>query len=287
MDAGFEAIRTELLQMDAALQRLTQNQFDNAPEAVYQSHLEKLNHLAASPVKDVWVQRLTADDTLTPVITRLSRLKRENGARMEIRFAESVARAPDPWDRLAQFVYFPNYLALARMEQSGPGLNAGDRVVFLGSGPLPMSLICLYKQYGIQGVGIEQDERRAALSERVLQRLELSRHIQILCGNHFTLPKAGPCSLIMVGADAMPKAEIFTHLAAILKPGEMITYRIYEKGLRRLFDVASSFDLPPEFVELGRIQPEPPVNNTVVFAVRGGGSVRNRDLRRENGREID
>jgi hypothetical protein len=77
-----------------------------------------------------------------------------------------------------------------------------------------------------------------------------------------------PSTLILIGADAMPKAEIFDHLAAILEPGQLISYRIYEKGLRRLFDGTSIFDLPSEFRECRRVRPEPPVNNTSVFATR-------------------
>ena len=170
--------------------------------------------------------------------------------------------------KLEHFIYFPNYVKLAGMEYGGAGLHAGDTVAFLGSGPLPLTLICLAKQYGVKGIGIEQDEGIAALSKEVIKMLGLKRRIQVIRGNHFTLPLEEPSKLIMVGADATPKKEIFAHLAKILPPGRMISYRIYEKGLRRLFDEASIFTLPDEFRECGRIRPEPPVNNTCVFAVR-------------------
>jgi hypothetical protein len=264
----FQAIKTELLRLGAALQSLTEDQIQNAPDRVYGVYVNRLNRLAAVPVPDDLVRRLVADVDLGPAIARISRLKRQNGLRLEVQFAESMMSVPDPWACLEQFVYYPNYLALARMEHGGAGLHAGDRVVFLGSGPLPLSLICLSKQYDIDGVGIEQDGGRAALSEAVIRKLGLERRIRILCGNHFALPLETPCDLIVVGADAAPKAEIFAHLAAILEPGRTISYRIYEKGLRRLFDAASCMALPPEFVEIRRIQPEPPVNNTCIFAAR-------------------
>jgi hypothetical protein len=268
MGSEFQAIKTELLQVDAALKNLTEDQIENAPDEVHGAHLNRLNRLAAAPVADDVVRRLVADVDLGQAIARLSRLKRQNSLRLEIQFAESILSVADPWACLEQFVYYPNYLALARMEYEGAGLHVGDRVVFLGSGPLPLSLICLSRQYGIEGVGIEQDEGHAALSERAIRKLGLGHGIQIICGNHFALPLKAPCRLIMVGADAMPKAEIFDHLAGILEPGQMIAYRIYEKGLRRFFDVASVFDLPSEFRECGRVRPEPPVNNTTVFAMR-------------------
>ena len=72
----------------------------------------------------------------------------------------------------------------------------------------------------------------------------------------------------MVGADARPKDEIFAHLSDVLPTGTMLSYRIYEKGLRCLLDDQPVFELPPEFKEYVRIRPEPPVNNTSIFLVK-------------------
>ena len=268
MGTEFQAVKRELLQVDAALQQLTEEEIKNAPDQIYGAYLDRLNRLAQAPVTDETVQRLIADPDLRPAISRVSLLKRQNGLMLETQLAQSVLAASNPWASLEHFVYYPNYLALARIEYGGAGLHAGDRVVFLGSGPLPLSLICLSTLYSIEGVGIEQDEGRATLSRAVISKLGLERHIQIICGNHFALPLKVPSVLILIGADAMPKAEIFDHLARILEPGQLISYRIYEKGLRRLFDGTSTFDLPLEFRECGRVRPEPPVNNTSVFAIR-------------------
>ena len=131
-----------------------------------------------------------------------------------------------------------------------------------------MSLICLYRQYGIESTGIEYSPEYVALSVKLVKALGLDGHIRIVHGNHFSLPLKERCRLVMVGADALPKEEIFAYLAKVLCPGEMISYRIYEKGLRCLLDDQSVFDLPPQFSECARIRPQPPVNNTLVFAVK-------------------
>jgi hypothetical protein len=123
-------------------------------------------------------------------------------------------------------------------------------------------------EYGVKGVGIEEVPAYAELSMKVVEALELTGHIRILQGNHFSLPLQQECQLIMVGADARPKDEIFTHLAKALPDGTRLSYRIYEKGLRRLLDEQYVLDLPPEFEEYSRIRPEPPVNNTSVFLVK-------------------
>jgi hypothetical protein len=205
-----------------------------APERIYRFHLARLNELAAIPVPDRVVERLISEKGLKPVIRRIARMRRLIGSKLEIQSAEAVISHWDTWSRLETFTYYPNYLSLARMEYEGGRLKPGDRVIFLGSGPLPLSLICLAKKYGVQGVGIEQDRQVADLSKKVVQRLALSNLVSILHGDHFLLPLDEACALIMVGADAVPKKEIFKHLARICPSGQMISYRIYEKGLRRL-----------------------------------------------------
>lgn len=271
MSPTFDRLKTELLRIDAALKGVTENQIHRTPDEVHDVHLKGLNRLAAASVGEEVVEELMRDPDLQSAIERISRLKRLNGLSLEVQFATSLLAVPDPQDRLLHFVYSPNYVALARMEREGADLQPGDRVVFLGSGPLPLTLVCLWRDHGIEGVGVEQDESRAALSQAVIEKLGLEAHIEIICGNHFDRSMERPCDLIMVGADAMPKTEIFAHLAGILEPGRMVSYRIYEKGLRRLFDEGSRFELPASFRECARVRPEPPVNNTCAFAVRTDG----------------
>jgi len=267
---SLDTIRNKFLDIYAAIRNLSDVEILNGPDDIFRPHFERLNRLAAIDVNDFLADKIFRDLELQPVIKRISHLKRINGLRMEIEFARSIIAGPDPWVLIEDFVYYPNYLELARMEYQGGNLKRGNRVVFLGSGPLPLSLICLCKQYGIEGVGIEQVPEYVGLSESLIKNLGLAGHILIIQGNHFSLP-LDDCRLIMVAADALPKNEIFSHLAKVLPDGTILTYRIYEKGLRRLLDSQSVFKLPPEFKEYTRIRPEPPVNNTSVFIIKDTG----------------
>jgi hypothetical protein len=123
----------------------------------------------------------------------------------------------------------------------------------------------LCNKYNLSGLGIEKDEERANLSRELIRKPGLSGKIQIITGNHFNLLSETRYGLYIIAAQAEPKNEIFDYLAKILPLGSKISYRIYEKGLRRLLNCNSYFDLPAEFGEYLRIQPQPPVNNTVVF----------------------
>jgi hypothetical protein len=264
----FESIKNEFLNIYTAIRDLTDDEILNGPEDISRSHFERLQHLIARDVEDHLADELLYDREFRSITKHISHLKTLNGLRMEIKFAQSIIAAPNPWIAVQGFIYYPNYLRLADMEYRGAELKPGDRVVFLGSGPLPLSLICLCRQYGVQGIGIEKVPEYAKLSQKLIHALELTEYIQIVQGNHFSLPLNEECMLVMVAADAVPKDEIFTHLAKTLPNGVRLSYRIYEKGLRRLMDDHAAFDLPPELKEYLRIRPQPPVNNTSVFLVK-------------------
>lgn len=264
----FETIKNEFLNIYAAICDLTEDEILSGPEDTFGSHFERLQRFIAREVEDQLANELLCDRQLRFITKHISRLKTLNGLRMEIKYARSIIDASDPWTVLQDFVYYPNYLRLADMEYRGAKLKPGDRVVFLGSGPLPLSLICLCRQHGVNGMGIEQVPEYAMLSQKLIQALDLTGHIKIVLGNHFSLPLNETCGLVMVAAEAIPKDEIFTHLAKTLPKGTRVSYRIYEKGLRRLMDSQATLDLPSEFKEYLRIRPESPVNNTSIFLIK-------------------
>ncbi len=263
-----QAIKKEFLDIYSAIQHLDEDIILHGPVDTFGHHFDRLNVLAAMDVDDEMAEELRRDRDLHAVLGKVAHLKRINGLRLEIEAVGTIINSDDPWREVQRFVYYPNYLELARMEYHGAGLGPGDLVVFLGSGPLPLSLISLCRQYGISGIGIEQDPRYAVISEHLLMTLDLDGSIRIIQGNHYALPLADACSLIMVGADARPKDEIFAHLASTLPDHARISYRIYEKGLRRLLDTHATISLPAGLEEYARIRPDPPVNNTSVFVIK-------------------
>ncbi|WP_022668360.1 nicotianamine synthase family protein [Desulfospira joergensenii] len=268
--ADLDLVKKEFLDIYASLSDVTETSLLNGIQAGSYPFFQRLDRMAAMDVDDREAEEIRRDKELRKAMAHICRLKRINGLRMEIDNARTIIQSPAPWEAVRQFVYYPNYLELARMESSGANLLSGDKVVFLGSGPLPLTLICLWTRYGIKGIGIEQCPEYADLSRQLIRGLGLAEEIRIIEGNHYCLPLAEDCSLIMIGADALPKDEIFSHLADRLEEGTKLSYRIYEKGLRRLLDVQSSFDLPAGFRQYRRIRPQPPVNNTSVFISKEG-----------------
>ncbi|MCP4115796.1 MAG: methyltransferase [Desulfobacteraceae bacterium] len=262
---GLNSIKKEFMDIHGAIQDLSDDMVLNHADPAVSSHFARLHQIISQEIDDRDADELLNDREFQPVINRIAHLKRTDGLRMEIERAKAIISAPDPWSLIRSFKFYPNYLKLAQMEYRGADLKPGDRVVFLGCGPLPLSLICLCTQHGIKGIGIELVPEYAKLSQKIIEALELTDHVQILQGNHFSLPLEESCNLVMVGSDAIPKDEIFAHLAKTLPKGAKLSYRIYEKGLRRLMEDHPITNLPDSLKEYTRTDPKPPVNNTSVF----------------------
>jgi hypothetical protein len=209
----------------------------------YSNHLtpvfQRLDYLIGLDIGDTRAEELLSNPGFNSAFDVITRFRSMYTAKLEVEQAKAMIRSRDAWAALEDFAYLPNYLQLARTEYRGAGLKPEDCVLFLGSGPLPISLIVLCHQYGLRGIGIEQEPDRAELSRTVLDKLGLS--------------------------------VIFDHLATVLPAGTKVSYRSYEKGLRKLLDTFYRYELPAQFDEYLRVRPKPPANNTVVFLTTTNG----------------
>ncbi len=255
----------ELQQIHSLIRNVGEEDILGSPSIELHAVFKRLDELAALDVGEVSTEMILKSPEFDSLLISISNFRFLYNLKLEIDNAKSLLESSNPWETLQNFTFYPNYLQLARTEYTGSGLKPKDCVLFLGSGPLPLSLIVLCRECGLLGIGIEQDEKRASLSREVIARLGLSESIKIIEGNHFTLPLKISCDLYMVAAQAEPKKEIFEHLVKVLPEGSKVSYRLYEMGLRRVLDGSSLFELPAGFEEYLRVQPEPPVNNTVVF----------------------
>ncbi len=268
---GVNSIIAEIVAIYDAIKDLKEADIHEDTENRLYAVFQQLDELIARDISDADVREIISSPRVKFAFEAIARFRSMYTAKLEIEKAKAIiASKTSPWTMIHEFPYFENYLQLANVEYHNAGLKPGDCVLFLGSGPLPLSLIVLCHFYGLKGIGIEENPYRAALSRQVLAKLGLSDQIEIIAGNHFTLPVASAPGLVMVAAQAEPKSEIFDHLAAVLPDNTRISYRIYEEGLRKILDI-SHYALPARLEEICRVKPRPPANNTVVFLRVNGG----------------
>ena len=147
---------------------------------------------------------------LAPHFAELNRLYEAFETELEVNFAHSILEGKE---RLSDYTLFDRFERLICAEGELCSLQSGDRVMMIGSGPLPLTAILLASRFNVNVIGIERDYHSAAISQRVIRQLGLETQISILHsdGASSSLHEA---TCVLVAVLARPKHRI---LESILK----------------------------------------------------------------------
>lgn len=186
----------------------------------------------------------------------------------EVHLAEKLLESPSPRETLKSFPLYPRYKALVKNQIELNRIDCGSRLVFIGCGPVPSSLILLNRLAGVRCVGLDVSEDAVNWSRKVVRRLGLEKEIDILRGDE-TLLREFDWDMVLVAAMAAPKARIFSNLRLIMrengKTENLVFFRTYT-GMRAILhapvaeEEIKGFRIVRTFYPVGR------VNNTIVAA---------------------
>ena len=185
----------------------------------------------------------------------------------EVHLAEELLKSDDPWETLKSFPLYTRYEILVRNQIEAMHIAANSTLVFIGCGPVPISLILMSHLFGIQSVGIDKFSESVKPSRKVIQCLGLEKEIEIVHGDNFHL-KELDWDLVLVSALAEPKARIFQSLRQILKERGRhvpVIFRTYTGMRAILYEPVQPGDIEG-FRIVKEILPTGRVNNTTVFA---------------------
>lgn len=266
----YSGIKQKLMEIHEVIKDFNPTYILSGPEELIKPSFERIDRLVQEKVSTEIVDRLLTDPELKRPIADIVELRGHYNVRIELEYATQILNSADPWSVIKKFYFYPNYEWLSVQEGKNASLQPGDRVIFLGCGPFPLSLVMLNKLFSIRGVGIEKDHGRAALAQNVVRNLELTGVIDIRSGDELLLEGLNNYKLLMVAAVAEPKNHIFNTIYKYLPPNALVAYRTYERGLRRLLYPPLNKTIINGFEEVKRISPEPPVNNTIVFLKKRG-----------------
>ncbi|MBQ2832575.1 nicotianamine synthase family protein [Methanobrevibacter sp.] len=154
------------------------------------------------------------------------------GARLETENALKILESDNPTETLDSFHFYDRYIGLIENERQLAKFNDQKTFVFLGSGPLPLTLIMFNKVFGCKCIGIEMQENVAELSRKVLKRLGLDKDIEIVVGDE-TVIESLDYDILMVAALAEPKERVFSNIWEYVDPSTPVIYRTYT-GMRAI-----------------------------------------------------
>jgi len=154
------------------------------------------------------------------------------GARLETNNALEIIESDDPNATLDTFHFYERYNGLLTNESKLAHWHEDKTFVFIGSGPLPLTLILFRQKFGCKCIGIEIQEDVAKLSRQVIERLGLDDGIEILVGDE-TLLKDIDFDILMVAAFAEPKDRVFSNVWEIVDEKTPVLVRTYS-GMRAI-----------------------------------------------------
>lgn len=189
----------------------------------------------------------------------------------EAHLAKQLLIADDPWEALERFPLYPRYEALIKAQVEALPELARRRLIFIGCGPVPMSLILMNRLYQSRCVGLDTSPDSVDLAQAVMETLGLKKDIAIVHGNETTLWNLD-WNAVLVAALAEPKERIFQNLRRILRKRDSdipVIYRTYT-GMRAVLYAPVNGDHVTGFRTIQEIFPTDRVNNTTVLARLAG-----------------
>ena len=183
----------------------------------------------------------------------------------ERHLAKELLKSPDPWKQIETFPLYPRYEALVKNQIDAMHIPSGKRLAFLGSGPVPLSLILLSRHFDIPCVGIDSDAGTVEISRKIIRCLGLEKKIEIVQGDDGTLGDLN-WDVVLVAALAEPKARIFSQLLNIMADREpsLVVFRTYT-GMREVLHKPVQPEDIKGYKIVKAVPPTGRVNNTTVF----------------------
>ena len=133
------------------------------------------------------------------------------GARLERENAMKILESDNPREVLDSFHFYDRYIGLIENEMQLAKFNEKKTFVFLGSGPLPLTLIMFNMVTGCKCIGIEQFEDVAEL--KTIADLDYD--------------------ILMIAAFAEPKDRVFANVWEVVDEKTPVLYRTYT-GMRAI-----------------------------------------------------
>ena len=267
----FQEIRAKCLEIYYSIKNLSGESILNISD---DELLEKLNTLrlyAGIPFNLKFADEFKSKPGFVTTSIFLNEIMFNDGVRRERDQAEFIANSPNPWEVFNDRTGV-GYEDLVKKEYECANLKSGDKIVFLGSGPAPITLILFWKLFGVKSVGIEIDSETADISRKLINSLGLNEHINIITGDHFSKTVVEECDHLIIASDAEPKVEIFNQLAETLPKGKTLSYRLVEPKNDNQTTFATivlnkeqEFILHPSFKQYHYEPPSENVLNTIIF----------------------
>lgn len=270
-----DAVSTALVEQVCALHDALGARPHLEPEPATNDLFCHLVSLAVDPDAVRHSEAVLTHSAVAPLLGSLRRLCAEGEYELERWWARRIVEHPDPRTELSRFPYFQNYRDLARLEHhaiTGASSQPIRRVLFVGSGPLPLTSLLLDEQYGCEVDNLDREPDAVAAGAALaaaLDRPRLRFRVGELGGYDLEGYDLEGYDLVylaaLAGLDVGAKQRLLEHLGRRLSPGTLVLARSAHSLRGLLYPVLDPRDLSG-LETLAVTHPFTDVVNSVVVA---------------------
>lgn len=180
----------------------------------------KVNKLFSALVSVVQTDKTVIDYLDKNLIFKINEACSKAEFELEMYWSNRICKSIQPTMELEKFPYFKNYLDLTRLEyalfNSCLHHNKKHRLLFVGGGPLPMTLIILFKLKKIKSTILEFDPIAVKKSKQLLKKIGLDKKIKVIEMDALKYSQYSKFNLIyfaaLVGKDDKSKMKILNNI---------------------------------------------------------------------------
>lgn len=240
--------------------------FDEMDTSEVMPLLDEIEEIAHDSTIDFESAKHILDDAeMNHALSLIRKFYVNLGMKLEMEKAQEVIESDSPWETLRSFYFYPRYLELLKNEAALGRFRRGERAVFIGGGPLPLTGILLSHVYGMRVNVVEIEPDIAELSRKVIEGLGVDG-VNVITGDE-TVIDGLEFDVLMVAALAEPKRRVFRNIRRYVDTETRIIYRTYT-GMRAILYAPVSDEDITGFRRAGVVLPSGKVNNTSVLVFK-------------------
>lgn len=122
---------------------------------------------------------------ITPKVREINHICSNAEYQMELYYANQIIHSENPKEALANFIYFDNYKKLSALEYNNIILfqDKIQTMLFIWSGPLPLSAILYAQNYDIEITLMDISESALEISQKLILKLGLENKFHFISGD--------------------------------------------------------------------------------------------------------
>ncbi len=204
---------------------------DLVPSRIINTNFSKLVSIVDVTPDDL-SREILRDSKIAMIQQNLRKLSSQGEFELEYFWVKRILASNHAHTTFIQFPYYENYERMTSFEMDAMkscDIHEIHKVLFVGSGPLPMSSIMIAGKHGVYVDNLDIDKEACDLSSELIKALDLSEKVKIMHKNIFDITDFSAYNCIFVaalaGEDEGKKYNIIEHIASYAEKGTHIVLR--------------------------------------------------------------